>query len=241
MRQFKDRMQAGRLLAQHLAPYSRRSDVVVLALPRGGVPVGFSLATAMQVALDVLIVRKLGVPGHEEYAMGALAEGGLCIMQHEVVERLRLSTSAVDAVVQRESVELERRQKQYRAERPPPALHDRIVILVDDGLATGSTMRAAIAAVRRQQPARIIVAVPVAAPDTCEELRAEVDEMLCLLAPYPFYSVSMWYEKFDQTSDDDVKQLLERPTHPAQEEFPGPDARGQGARKKWHFFPRGPG
>lgn len=205
---FKDRMQAGELLAQRLAAYAGRPDVIVLALPRGGVPIGFAVATALAVPLDVVVVRKLGCPGHEEYAMGAIAEGGVCVMHRAVVDKLHISEAAIATARQRESLELERRRILYRAERSAPLLRHRTVILVDDGLATGATMRAAAEAVRSQQPARIVVAVPVAAADTCEELAAEVDELVCLLAPHAFYSVSMWYEDFVQTTDNDVKQLL---------------------------------
>lgn len=206
---FADRAEAGRVLAEKLRHYAGRSDVLVLALPRGGVPVGFEVARALDAPLDIFVVRKLGVPGHEEYAMGALAAGGVRVLNGSVIEELHISPSAVDEVIEREERELERRERLYRGERPPAAIQGRTVILVDDGLATGSTMRAAADALRNRKPARLVVAVPVAAASTCEELRAEVDETVCALTPEPFYAVGQWYHDFSQTSDDEVRALLD--------------------------------
>lgn len=205
---FEDRRQAGRTLAQRLTSYAGRADVVVLALPRGGVPVGFEVAQALRAPLDVFIVRKLGVPGHEEYAMGALASGGVRVLNHNVVHMLGIGEADVDAVTRREQEELERRERLYRGDQPPPAVRGCTVLLVDDGLATGSTMHAAVKALRRQEPARIVVAVPTAAADTCEELRGAADEVVCASTPEPFLAVSQWYEDFSQTSDDEVRELL---------------------------------
>ena len=206
---FRDRRHAGRVLAQALSSrYAGREDVIVLALPRGGVPVGFEVAAALQAPLDVLVVRKLGVPGHEEYAMGAIASGGVRVLNDEIVRSLGLPEAAVEAVVRAEQAELERRERLYRDARPPPAVRGRTVIVIDDGLATGSTMRAAVAALRLQQPARIVVAVPTAAADTCELLRREADEVVCPSTPEPYRAVGLWYEDFAQTSDADVRELL---------------------------------
>ncbi len=209
-RRFRDRAEAGRQLAALLSGYAHRPDLLVLALPRGGVPVAYEVARALDAPLDVFLVRKLGVPGHEELAMGAIASGGVRVLNDDVVESLRLPLSIIDQVTAREQEELQRRERAYRGDRPPPDAQGRTVILVDDGLATGSTMRAAAAAVRRQQPARIVVAVPVAAASTCDTLRAEVDEVVCVLAPEPFYAVGIWYEDFSQTTDDEVRDLLAR-------------------------------
>jgi putative phosphoribosyl transferase len=208
LQRFKNRMHAGELLAQRLGVYAGRRDVIVLALPRGGVPVGFAIAKALDVPLDILLVRKLGVPGHEEYAMGAIASGGLRVLQPAVLETEGISQQVVDEVAQRELREIERREKLYRADRPALDVHDRVVILVDDGLATGSTMLAAVHLLRKGKPAHVIAAVPAAAPDTCRNLRSEVDEMICLYTPDPFYAVGLWYEDFSQTSDKEVQQLL---------------------------------
>jgi predicted phosphoribosyltransferase len=207
MAAFHDRTHAGRVLAEKLSHYRDNPDVIVLALPRGGVPVAFEVAQALRAPLDVFIVRKLGVPGHEEYAMGAIASGGVRIMSSDVA-RLPIPQSAIDAVTAREQQELERRERLYRGDRPPLQLGGRIVILVDDGLATGSTMRAAVEAVRQQNPKRIVVAVPVAAPDTCADLLHEVDEVICATTPEPFRAVGLWYDNFDQTSDEEVHALL---------------------------------
>lgn len=210
---FRDRSEAGRALAAELQRYAGRDDVLVLALPRGGVPVAYEVARALGAALDVFLVRKLGVPGHEEYAMGAIAEGGAMVLSQDVIEQLRIPPAAVQAVVQKELAELERRATLYR--HAAPNVRGRTVILVDDGLATGSSMRAAVQALRSLEPARIVVAVPVAAPETCEALRAEADEVICARTPEPFYAVGLWYEDFSQTSDDEVRELLEHARTPA--------------------------
>jgi putative phosphoribosyl transferase len=207
---FRDRAEAGRLLVEKLATYAHRDDVVVLALPRGGVPVAFEVATALQAPLDVFLVRKLGVPGHEELAMGAIASGGVVVRNEEVISGLGIPNHVLEAVVARERQELERRERLYRGDRPFPDLHGSTVILVDDGLATGASMRAAVAALRQHQPVYCVVAVPVAAPDTCEALRAEVDEIICARTPEPFYAVGVWYEHFSQTTDDEVRDLLDQ-------------------------------
>jgi putative phosphoribosyl transferase len=207
---FRNRAHAGQVLATLLAEYADRDDVVVLALPRGGVPVAFEIAQALHVPLDVFLVRKLGLPGQEELAMGAIATGGVRVLNNEVVEYLGISDSVIDAVAQVEQQELERRERIYRGTRQPPDVRGHTVILVDDGLATGSTMRAAIAALRQQQPARIIVAVPVAAASTCQEMQREVDRIICAATPEPFYGVGQWYEDFSQTTDQEVRDLLER-------------------------------
>ena len=207
---FRDRAEAGRLLTSKLTEYANRPDALVLALPRGGVPVGYEVAKALNVPLDVFLVRKLGVPGHEELAMGAIASGGVIVLNDDVVHALRIPQSLIDRVAQREQQELERREKAYRSDRPQPDVQGKTVILVDDGLATGSTMRAAIRALRQRGPAKIVVAVPAASPDTCAEFRGEVDEIVCALTPEPFYAVGLWYEDFSQTSDQEVSDLLER-------------------------------
>jgi predicted phosphoribosyltransferase len=205
---FQDRIDAGRQLATKLLRYAGRPDVLVLALPRGGVPVGFAVAQALEAPLDVFLVRKLGVPGREELAMGAIATGGVRVLNEDVVRHLDIPPEVIDEVTEQEGRELERREQSYRGNRPPPAVAGRIVILVDDGLATGSTMRAAVAALRRQGPARIVVAVPVGAPETCGELAREADEVVCALMPEPFYAVGLWYDDFSQTSDEEVRELL---------------------------------
>jgi predicted phosphoribosyltransferase len=204
---FKDRREAGRLLADALRRFTGL-DPIVLALPRGGVPVAYEIATALRAPLAVFIVRKLGVPGHRELAMGALASGGVRVMSEDIVRQLRIPASAIEAVVAEEQVELERRERLYSS-KPVPPLTGRTVILVDDGLATGATMRAAVRAVRGQRPSRIVVAVPVGAADTCRALRAEADEVVCLRTPEPFQAVGLWYRRFDQTTDDEVRALLE--------------------------------
>ncbi|MDP2241988.1 MAG: phosphoribosyltransferase [Burkholderiales bacterium] len=207
---FSDRTQAGRLLGEALLPYKERDDVVVLALPRGGVPVAFEVVKAINASLDLMLVRKLGTPGQEELAMGAIAWGGARVLNTDIIGSLGISAETIDAVASRESRELERRQRAYRGDRPPPQVKGRCVILVDDGLATGATMRSAIKALRQQHPARIVVAVPVAPPDTIETLRQEADEVVCLAAPEPFMAIGRWYHEFPQTSDDEVKDLLQR-------------------------------
>lgn len=212
-RLFRDRSDAGRILAGMLDEYAYRPDVVVLALPRGGVPVGFEIARALNVPLDVMVVRKLGVPGHQELAMGAIASGRVRVLNEDVVRMLGISNQIVNEATEREQRELIRREQAYRGDRPPVEVQGRTVILVDDGLATGSTMRAAVAALRQRGPARILIAVPAAAPDTCAELRSEVDDIICAMTPEPFYSVGMWYEDFSQTTDEEVRDLLERAAH----------------------------
>ncbi len=205
---YRDRLEAGRILATKLTAYADRKDVVVLALPRGGVPVAFEVAKALQAPLDVFVVRKLGVPGHEELAMGAIATGGVYVVNEHVVHMLAIPDSVIEEVAEREQKELERRERLYRDELPPPDVRDRTIILVDDGLATGSTMRAAVAALRKQHPAHIVVAVPVAAPVVRDEFKAEVDEIVCASTPEPFFGVGYWYEDFSQTSDEEVHDLL---------------------------------
>lgn len=205
---FRDRIDAGRRLAEQLAPYHDRPGVLVLALPRGGVPVAFEVARALHAPLDVVLVRKLGVPGHEEMAMGAIATGGGRVLNGDVVRGLAIPEAVIDAVTEREARELARRERAYRDDRPAPAVRGRIVILVDDGLATGATMRAAAAALRPEGPAWLVVAVPVAAPETCDEFRAEVDDVVCVLTPEPFHAVGAWYEDFSEISDAEVRALL---------------------------------
>jgi putative phosphoribosyl transferase len=207
---FRDRNDAGRRLAEELSGYADRRDVLVLALPRGGVPVAFEVARALRAPLDIFLVRKLGVPGHEELAMGAIATGGVRFVNEEVVNYLRIPGEVIDAVAADEQRELERRERAYRDERPPPNVRGKTAILVDDGLATGSTMRAAAAALRRQGPAAIVVAVPVSSPETCDEFRDEVDDIVCTVTPRPFRGVGMWYEDFSQTTDEEVRELLAR-------------------------------
>ncbi len=207
---FRDRREAGRILGQRLATYANRSDVLILALPRGGVPVAFEVAKALKAPVDVFIVRKLGVPGDEELAMGAVATGGIRVLNENVIRALEIPETVIETVTEKEKQELERREFIYRGDRPPLDVRARTVILVDDGLATGSTMRAAVAALKQQQPARIIIAVPVASPSTCEELRSEVNEIVCLATPEPLFAISLWYEDFSQTSDEEVRDLLEQ-------------------------------
>lgn len=205
---FQDRRHAGRALARHLTTYANRADVLVLALPRGGVPVAYEVARALRAPLDVFLVRKLGVPSHEELAMGALASGGVLVKNDDVVRALNIPDDVLSGVAAREAQELRRREQLYRDNRPSPDVRGRTIVLVDDGLATGSTMRAAVAALRRLSPARIIVAAPVAAADTCAELAALADEAVCALTPEPFMAVGLWYEDFTQTTDDEVRELL---------------------------------
>src|SRR5712691_5226049 len=209
-KRFRDRREAGRLLAAQLSAYANLPDVLVLALPRGGVPVAAEVARALGAPLDVFVVRKLGVPGHEEYALGAIATGGVRVLNEDVVRALQIPDHVIDAVAAREQEELARRERVYRGDRPPLDVRGRTVILVDDGLATGATMHAAIRALRQQQPARIVVAVPTAAPQTCDALRSEVDDVICAITPEPFHSVGLWYDDFSQTTDDEVRELLAR-------------------------------
>jgi putative phosphoribosyl transferase len=207
---YRNRTEAGRLLAQKLVSYANRTDVLVLALPRGGVPVAFEVAQALDAPLDIFLVRKLGVPGHEELAMGAIASGGVRVLNEDVVSYLHIPDGVIDAVTADELQELNRRERLYRGDRPPLDVRGRTVILIDDGLATGSTMRAAAAVLRTQHPAAIVVAVPVAADETCDEFRSEVNEVVCAYTPVPFYAVGLWYEDFSQTSDEEVRELLGR-------------------------------
>jgi predicted phosphoribosyltransferase len=205
---FADRREAGRLLGGELVQFAERRDVVVLALPRGGVPVAFEVAKALRAPLDVFVVRKLGLPGHAELAMGAIASGGVRVMSEDVLTWYRPSDAAIEAVTRAERAELERRERAYRSDRLPLAIEGKTVILVDDGLATGSTMRAAVLAARRFRPARVIVAVPVGAAETCEALRTVADDVVCPVMPYPFSAVGLWYVDFSQTSDDEVRHLI---------------------------------
>jgi erythromycin esterase-like protein/predicted phosphoribosyltransferase len=210
VRRFRDRTEAGRLLAEQLRQYAGRDDVVVLALPRGGVPVAFEVARALDSPLDVFLVRKLGVPGHEELALGAIATGGMRVLNRQLIESLGLPAEWIEGIDAKERRELERRERLYRADRPPPDVAGKTVILVDDGLATGSTMVAAVQAILQDEPERIVVAVPVAAPEVCAAMRTIADEVVCLSTPEPFGAVGAWYEDFSQTSDDEVRALLEQ-------------------------------
>jgi putative phosphoribosyl transferase len=207
-RLFQDRTDAGRLLAKELSNYADRKDVVILGMPRGGVPVAFEVAQSLRVPLDVFIVRKLGVPGHEELAMGAIASGGIRVLNHAVIRSTRISEEVIDAVTEREKIELERRELAYRGHSSAPTLREKTVILVDDGIATGSTMLAAVAALKQQQPARIVVAAPAAPAESCDELQQAVDELVVIARPDPFYAVGQLYEIFGQTSDEEVQELL---------------------------------
>ena len=209
-RAFEDRYAAGRLLGERLQKYAGRPDVVVLGLPRGGVPVAYEIAKHLRVSLDVFIVRKLGVPGFEELALGAIASGGVRVLNEEVARILPNATAVVEQATAREQVELARREALYRGDRVPPDLQNKTVILVDDGLATGATMRAAVSALRQRAVGKIIVAVPVGAPETCREFEAEVDETICEISPDYFQAVGQFYDDFSQTSDDEVRELLKR-------------------------------
>jgi len=205
---FADRVEAGRALASHLQKYVGRGDVVVLALPRGGVPVGAEVAKVLGAPLDLFLVRKLGTPGHRELAMGAIASGGVRVLNDEVIRWYGLSPEAIDRVAAEEQQELERRESAYREGRPPAEVENRVAILVDDGLATGSTMKAAVTAVRLLHPSSVVVAVPVGARETCRELQALADEVVCARTPEPFSAVGLWYRNFDQTTDEEVRALL---------------------------------
>lgn len=207
---FQNRTTAGQVLAEKLAAYANRDDVLVLGLPRGGVPVAFEVAKALNAPLDVFLVRKLGVPGQEELAMGAIASGGVRVLNYDIIEALHLSEAVIERVTAKQQQELERRECLYRQDRPFPQLRDRTVILVDDGLATGATMRAAVESIQLQQPAAIIIAVPVASPETYRELATQVDEIVCVETPVPFYSVGSWYDEFSQTTDTQVRELLQQ-------------------------------
>jgi predicted phosphoribosyltransferase len=213
-RRFRDRSEAGRLLAERLDEYASRLDVLVLALPRGGVPVALEISRRLRAPLDVFLVRKLGVPWYRELAMGAIASGGIEVLNDEVLRTYGIPRHVLDEVAKTEMEELERRMRSYRGARPLAQLAGRVVVLVDDGIATGSTMRAAVAAVRCQHPAEIVVAVPVAAADTCEELRREVDRVVCLSTPETFMAVGDWYEDFAQISDEQVRDLLKKGSDP---------------------------
>ncbi len=206
---FKDRKAAGQFLAQKLEAYANRQDVLVLALPRGGVPVAFEIVKALNVPLDVFVVRKLGVPSQKELAMGAIASGGVRILNEEIVCEEKISVKDIDRVTETEQKELERRERLYRSDRPLPVLCGRTIILVDDGLATGATMYAAILALQKHQPAAIVLGVPVSSPQTCHKFEVLVDQTICLVTPSPFYSVGFWYENFPQTTDGEVCDLLE--------------------------------
>lgn len=204
----ENRQVAGQALAQALDAYRERDDVLVLALPRGGVPVALEIALALRAPLDLMLVRKLGTPGQEELAMGAIASGGGRVMNEDIVQMLAISPQTIEQVVEQESRELQRRERAYRGDRPWPELANKCVILVDDGLATGATMRASVKAVREQRPARIVVAVPVAPADTIARLRGEADEVICLAEPEPFRAIGLWYVDFSQVSDDEVREML---------------------------------
>ncbi len=210
MEKFIDRQEAGIVLAKYLKDYANQSNVIALALPRGGVPVAYEVAKALSIPLDIFIVRKLGVPGHEELAMGAIASGGTVIFNEPLMSQLGIDQSSIDAVLQSEDKELVRREHLYRGNRSFPELLGKIVILVDDGIATGSTMQAAIKALRKYKPASIIIAVPVAARSTCEEMATLADKIICPLKPINFYAVGLWYENFSQTPDSEVIELLEK-------------------------------
>ena len=231
---FRDRAEAGRRLAEKLRNYAKRPDVLVLALPRGGVPVAYEVARLLTLPLDVFLVRKLGFPGQEELAMGAIASGGARVLNTSLLRRLHVPAEVVDAVTAKELRELERREQEYRGSRQPPPVRGKTVILVDDGLATGATMNAAAAALRTQEPARIVVAVPVGAPDTCEAFGGLVDEVVCAEMPEPFVAVGQWYDDFNQTTDEEVRDLLQR----ARLERPSPRRRERtpsGRKGESHF------
>jgi putative phosphoribosyl transferase len=208
---FRDRREAGRLLAEHLSRYTGRDDLIVLALPRGGVPVAGEVAQALKAPLDVFVVRKLGVPGHAELALGAIASGGVRVLNEDVVAALRLDDQAIERIAARELAEVQRRERVYRGERRAPELRGKVAILVDDGLATGATMRAAALAARKLEPKQLVVGVPVAAPPNCDEFRDVVDDVVCAFTPEPFYAVGLWYANFEQTSDEEVRELLREP------------------------------
>lgn len=205
---FKDRSDAGKRLAAKLQVYANRPDVIVLGLPRGGIPVAFEVARKLRLSLDVFVVRKLGVPGREELAMGAIASGGIEVLNDNIVRGLNISRAVIESVARKEGEELKRREQLYRGNRARLNVKDLNVILVDDGLATGATMRAAVQALRIQKPVSVVVAVPVASPEACQELGDEADDIVCAITPEPFYSVGSWYEDFSQTTDDEVRTLL---------------------------------
>jgi putative phosphoribosyl transferase len=206
---YRNRTEAGQVLAQHVRPKVAEADPLILALPRGGVPVAFEVARALHAELDVFLVRKLGLPGREELAIGAIASGGVRVLNRELIEELRLPEDLINRITAIEEKELERREHLYRRNRAPIAVRDRTVVLIDDGLATGASMMAGVRALRQQEPRRIIVAVPVAAPETCAQFRAEADEVICVSTPESFSAVGAWYDDFSQTSDEEVRRLLE--------------------------------
>jgi putative phosphoribosyl transferase len=231
---FRDRTEAGKFLATRLEAYANRRDVLVLALPRGGVPVAFEVARALNAPLDVFLVRKLGVPGKEELAMGAIASGGIRVLNEDVVQGLRLPAEVIRRVAAAEQKELERRERLYRDDRPAPEVRDRTVLLVDDGLATGATMRAAAQALRQMRPAHLAVAVPIAAAETCDDFRDEVDEIVCARTPEPFLAVGYWYEDFSQTTDEEVRDLLAR----AAQAKPAAETHSNAARQRTEEDPK---
>jgi putative phosphoribosyl transferase len=209
---FQDRFEAGRVLASRLSQFAHRNDVVVLGLPRGGIPVAFEVAKSLNAPLDVFVVRKLGVPGQEELAMGAIASGGIRVLNRDVVDTLGVGNDEIAEAAREQQSELARGEQEYRNGRPMLDVRNRIAILVDDGLATGSSMRVAAIALRKKKPAEIVVAVPVAAPSTCEELQTEADAVICATTPEPFHAVGEWYRDFRQTSDEEVRDLLQQAT-----------------------------
>jgi predicted phosphoribosyltransferase len=210
MKSFIDRYEAGKILAHELQEYKNKSNIIVLALPRGGVPVAYEVAKSLSAPLDVFIVRKLGVPGHEELAMGAIAMEGTVVFNDEIVNTINIPKTAIDQVIKTENEELKRREITYRGNRPFPELRNKTIILVDDGIATGATMRAAVQAIRKHKPASIIIAVPVSAISTCDEMKQIADQVICPLKPEIFYSVGQWYQDFSQTSDEEVYELLNK-------------------------------
>ena len=227
VRQFADRREAGKELASRLRKYAGRGDTVVLALPRGGVPVAYEIAEALDAPLDIFVVRKLGMPGHPEYAMGAIASGGIRVIDQAALRRFGVTDEQLAAVAAAEERELERRERQYREGLPLPDVTGKTVILIDDGLATGATMAAAAAALKAQGPAKLVVAVPVSAPETCDAFREIVDEVVCGATPEPFYAVGLWYEDFSQTSDDEVHDLLARAARELPRDRAGANGMGQ--------------
>ena len=213
MERFTDRRDAGRILAQKLSAYAKQTDVIVLALPRGGVPVAYEVAIALHAPLDIFLVRKLGLPGRDELAIGAIASGGIRVLNDEIIRVLSVPEEVINIVARNELQELQRREHNYRGNCPPPEIRGRKIILVDDGLATGASMRAAVVGVRAQHPTRIVIAVPAAAPELCDAFKFEVDEMVCGMTPEPFYGLSRWYEDFSQTTDAEVRMFLEEANH----------------------------
>lgn len=213
MLRFKNRSQAGQKLAEGLKQYANDPDTIVLGLPRGGVVVAYEVAEKLGLPLDIFLVRKLGVPGYEELAMGAIASGGVRVMNDDVVRRINISQSAIEEAVRKETLELERREKAYRSDRPRLDVKDKTILLVDDGLATGATMRAAVTALQKQKPKELIIAVPTASPETCDEFRDDVDDIICAITPTPFYAVGAWYDDFAQTTDEEVQELLRASQH----------------------------